>query len=38
MKNRVQINRQFSKWKELRMEVFQAPVQAQMSFNVLTQI
>ena len=38
MKNRVQINRQFSEWKEFRIKVFQAPVQAQTSFDMLTQI
>lgn len=36
MKNRVQINSQFSKWKEFRKEVFRAPVQAQTSFDMLT--
>lgn len=30
MKNRAQITIQLSKWKEFRMEMFQAPTQAQM--------
>lgn len=36
MKNRVHINIQFPRWKEFRMEAFQAPVQEQISFDMLT--
>lgn len=38
MKNRVHINIQFPRWKKFRMEVFQAPEQEQISFDMLTQI